>query len=70
MTSLACSRAMFLFINDPEGPNLLVVVVMATIIYFLSWVAYSLVSCANPLKLLLAIFIQIVITAAFYFCLN
>jgi hypothetical protein len=34
VVSLVCSRIMFLFFNDPEGPNLLVVVGAAVIIYF------------------------------------
>lgn len=36
ITSLVCSRTMFLFFNDPEGPNLLVVTGVAVIVYFLS----------------------------------
>lgn len=31
--SLIISRAVFFLINDPEGPNLLVVTVLAAIIY-------------------------------------
>lgn len=31
--ALMCSRVTFLFINDPEGPNLLIVAVSAAIIY-------------------------------------
>jgi hypothetical protein len=34
--SLILSRLLFFFIDDPEGPNLLVVIIMAGIIYFLS----------------------------------
>ena len=33
ITALVCSRALFLFIDDPEGPNLLVVIVTAAIIF-------------------------------------
>jgi hypothetical protein len=40
VTSMVCSRALFFFIDDPEGPNLLVVTVMACIIYSLSFVVY------------------------------
>lgn len=81
-TSIACSRIMFLFFNDPEGPNLLVVMGMAVIIYFLSLVIYlfnpsknifqhlSFVSLTGLKRLLLVIFIQIIIATGFYFCLN
>ncbi|MCF7865346.1 MAG: hypothetical protein K9M11_02465 [Candidatus Pacebacteria bacterium] len=31
--SLVCSRTVFFFVNDPEGPNLLIVVVLAAIIF-------------------------------------
>jgi hypothetical protein len=41
--SLALSRAVFFFINDPEGPNLLIVAALATIIFCASWAAYALV---------------------------
>lgn len=41
ITSLVCSRAFFVFIDDPEGPNLLVVAVMALVLYFLSLLAHS-----------------------------
>lgn len=44
------SRTMFSFFDDPEGPNLLVVVVMAGVIYFLSLAIcqYSLVGKSTP----------------------
>ena len=69
VTSLICSRAMFFFFHDPEGPNLLIVTVAAIIIYFLSLVAYAF-KLSSLKKLLLAIFIQIVIVVGLYFCLN
>ena len=33
LASLVLSRTVFFFINDPEGPNLLIVVVLAAIIF-------------------------------------
>lgn len=33
IVSLVASRVSFLFINDPEGPNLLIVFVLAAIIF-------------------------------------
>lgn len=74
ITSLLCSRAMFSLFNDPEGPNLLIVVVMALIIYFLSLTIYLFkplhLSFTGIKRLLLTVFIQIIIATVFYFGLN
>lgn len=71
LTSLVCSRVMFYFFNDPEGPNLLIVTVMAVVLYFSSVKICSFVPSATGLKrLLLAICIQIIIVAGLYFFLN
>ncbi len=40
--SLVLSRGIFMLVNDPEGPNLLIVVVLAVIIYALALVVYLL----------------------------
>ena len=40
--SLIASRASFMLVNDPEGPNLLIVVVWAAVIFSVSWAAYAL----------------------------
>ncbi len=69
VTSLVFSRVMLLAFNDPEGPNLLIVVVTALVVYFTSLIAYLLKSSV-PKKFLLAIFLQIIIVTGFYFCLN
>lgn len=42
--SLICSRVIFLFIDDPEGPNLFIVIVLASILYFSSLVIFKLSS--------------------------
>jgi hypothetical protein len=73
ITALICSRGMFFFINDPEGPNVLVVVVAAAIIFFLSWAAYRYLPLPKQdslKKLLIMIVIQIVTTAGLYFFLK
>ncbi len=71
ITAVVLSRIMFIFFDDPEGPNLLVVLGMALIIYFLSLITYLLGPSINGLKkLLLVIFVQIMIVVAFYFCLK
>lgn len=60
LTAIVFSRAMFVFFNDPEGPNLLIVIVAAAIVYFLSLAAY-LSNLSETKKFLLAVFIQIII---------
>lgn len=83
ITSLIFSRTMFFFFDDIEGPNLLVVMVMAVIIYIASLMTYlfststknisehfSLATLTNLKKILLVIIIQILLTTAFYFCLK
>lgn len=76
ITAVVFSRTMFWLFNDPEGPNLLVVMGMAVIVYFLSLAIYrlfqhlSLVSFTNLKKLSLVIFIQILLTSIFYICLK
>lgn len=78
LTAILCSRAMFVFIDDPEGPNLLVVMVMAAIIYSLSLPIYlytpgaqsflrAYLSLTGFKRLLFVVLIQILIAAAFYF---
>lgn len=47
VASLVLSRLAFLFINDPEGPNLLVVAVLAAAIYAVFVTAYFLYSSAK-----------------------
>lgn len=67
---------MFWFFNDREGPNLLIVLVTAVIVHFLSLAAYSLAAYLfnPPIKedsytwLSLMIFIQVAIVTIFYFC--
>jgi hypothetical protein len=69
ITAVACSRMMFAFFHDPEGPNLLVVAGMAAVIYLMSSAVY--LSNFSPsltgLKRSSAtIFIQIFIATGFY----
>ena len=71
ITAIVCSRALFSFFNDPEGPNLLVVTVMALIIYCVSLPVYLYSSSIVGFKrLLLAIFIQLLLVIVLYFCLK
>ena len=69
LTALVCSRMMFAFFDDPEGPNLLVVVGAALIIYGVSLLTYA----SNLLGLkrfFLAVFIQVAMSILLYFCLS
>lgn len=62
ITALLLSRSMFVFFDDPEGPNLLIVTVGAAVVYFLSLTIYRFnPSIAGLKKLLLAILVQILI---------
>lgn len=71
VTATLCSRAMFLFINDTEGPNLLVVTVLASVIFFLSLISYLFkLELTGAQRLLLVVFIQILITVAIFSVLN
>ncbi|MES2213951.1 MAG: hypothetical protein V4465_00965 [Patescibacteria group bacterium] len=73
ITALLCSRAMFVFFNDPEGPNLLIVTVMAAILYAVSLAAYTLSSSKitdNLKKLLLSVAVQILVASIFYLFLS
>lgn len=68
-TSLVCSRAMFAFFDDPEGPNLLVVVVMAMVVFVLSLPVYRCYSSEaqdGQKRLFLPILTQVVVVIFFY----
>jgi hypothetical protein len=73
ITALLCSRAMFAFIDDPEGPNLLVVTGMAAIIFLLS-AAFYLANVAPSLtgfkRSSAAVLIQLCIAMGFYVALR
>ena len=69
ITSILCSRSMFVFFDDTEGPNLLIVMVMAAVIYFLSLIVY-LFKFSSLHKLLLSFSVQILLVTVFYFSLR
>lgn len=70
ITALTCSRVLFALFNDPEGPNLLVVVVMAAILYLPSLVVFVFgVPTSGLRRLLIAVFIQVLLAIALYFVL-
>ena len=63
ITALICSRTMLSSFNDPEGPNLLIVIIMAIIIYFLSLIM-------GRKRFILTIFSQVIIAILLYFLLR
>lgn len=72
-TALALSRAVFFLFNDPEGPNLLVVAVLALILMAAATAVhmFNLLSTSSGAKrLMLAIGIQIVVAAGIYIALS
>lgn len=72
-SALVLSRMFFVFINDPEGPNLLVVVVLAAVLFVVSLAAYArsaFPALSDVKRLLFAVFIQIVMVAALVFWLS
>jgi hypothetical protein len=71
ITSMMSSRAMFWAFQDPEGPNLLIVTVMAAIVYALSLAAYFFAFSSKGLKrLLLTIGLQAIIVSVIFFFLS
>jgi hypothetical protein len=69
ITAVVCSRIMFAFFHDPEGPNLLVVTGMAAVIYLVSSAVYlsNIYPSLTGFKRSSAtIFIQILVATGFY----
>ena len=67
ITAFVLSRALFFFFHDPEGPNLLIVTVLALIIYGASFIAWKFIPATSASKkLLFAICTQILIVAGLY----
>jgi hypothetical protein len=67
ITALVCSRTLFFLFHDPEGPNLLIVTVLALILYVASLIMWRFIPVTTASKkLLLAICTQIVIVTGLY----
>ena len=67
ITALVCSRALFFLFHDPEGPNLLIVTVLALILYVASFIVWSFIPATSAIrKLLLCICTQIIIVTGLY----
>jgi len=67
ITSLVCSRTLFFLFHDPEGPNLLIVTVLALILYSASFIAWRCIPATTARKkLLFAIGTQLLIVTGLY----
>ena len=66
ITALVCSRTLFFFFHDPEGPNLLIVTVLALILYGASFIAWRFIPATTAKKLLFAICTQLLIVTGLY----
>jgi hypothetical protein len=72
VTAIICSRMLFFFFNDPEGPNLLVVAGLALAVFLLSSAAYIFSPFKiNGIKRLSAVIcIQMLSVIGLYFCMK
>lgn len=71
LTSLVLSRTAFAFLNDLEGPNLLVVFVLALVIYCSSLAVYFFIipkKLEGLKRLSTMFFMQILIATVLYVC--
>ena len=66
ITAFLCSRTLFFFFRDPEGPNLLIVIVLALILYGASFTAWRFIPATASKKILFAICAQILIVTGLY----
>src|SRR6476619_5150615 len=67
ITAFVCSRTLFFFFHDPEGPNLLIVTVLALILYGASLIAWRFTPATTAsTKLLFAICTQLLIVTGLY----
>ena len=67
ITAFACSRTLFFLFHDPEGPNLLIVTVLALILYGASFIAWRFIPATDTTKkLLFAICTQLIIVTGLY----
>lgn len=66
LTAFVCSRLLFFFIDDPEGPNLLIVTVLASILYSAAFTVWRYFPTTASKKLLVAISAQLAIVTGLY----
>ena len=67
IAAFACSRTLFFFFNDPEGPNLLIVSVLALLLFGASFIVWRFIPATTASKkLLFAISTQLLIVTGLY----
>ncbi len=67
ITAFVCSRTLFFLFRDPEGPNLLIVTVLALLLYGASVTAWRFIpATSTSKKLLFAICTQLLIITGLY----
>jgi len=67
ITAFVCSRTLFFLFHDPEGPNLLIVTVLAMILYIASFIVWRFIPASTASKrLLAAICAQIIVVTGLY----
>lgn len=71
-TALSISRMLFFLFNDPEGPNLLIVTVLALVLYAISAVPYLFAPAkiGGIARLLAVVGIQLLVVLVLYFCMR
>ena len=69
ITAFECARAVFYFVNDPEEPNLFVVIVLAAAIDVVSLTLYA-STLSRRMKFLVAFLVQLLLAILAYFCLR
>jgi hypothetical protein len=65
-TAIAGSRGLFFLFDDPEGPNLLIVAVVAVAVYLISLPVYALNRSNSSKRFWLAILAQAASVACMY----
>ena len=67
IAAFVCSRTLFFLFHDPEGPNLLIVTVLALLLYGASVLAWRFIpATSTSKKLLVAICTQLLIVTGLY----
>ena len=67
ITAFAFSRTFFFLFHDPEGPNLLIVTVLAMLLYVASFIAWRFIPATTASKkLFFAICTQVLIVTGLY----
>ena len=66
ITAFVCSRSFFYLFHDTEGPNLLIVAVLALLLYCASTIAWKFIPATSTKKLIFAICTQLLMVTGLY----